>query len=135
MRIRTLTIVATAVAATGCYHVTVVTGRPESSTVIDRPWQLSLVSGLVPPPEIQADDRCTNGVAKVETKRSFLNSLAGSLSGGLITPMATRVTCAAASPSPDAVQDAAAAPAVSIPAPVGDPSGRDDTRPEGAGAR
>jgi len=83
-----------AVLSGGCYHVTVVTGAPPSTTVIDKEWQYSFVAGLVPPPEIAANDKCTQGVAKVETERSFLNALVGAVTYNIFTPMHTKVTCA-----------------------------------------
>jgi len=78
----------------GCYHVTVVTGAPESSQVIDKPWQNSFVIGLVPPPELAANPPCTQGVAKVETERSFLNGLVGAITQNIYTPLHVTVTCA-----------------------------------------
>ena len=56
--------------------------------------QYSFVAGLVPPPEIAANDKCTQGVAKVETERSFLNALVGAVTYNIFTPMHTKVTCA-----------------------------------------
>lgn len=83
----------------GCYHVTVVTGAPTSPQLIDKPWQMSFVAGLVPPAELSTNPPCTQGVARVETERSFLNGLVGALTGfglpvGLVTPMHVTVTCA-----------------------------------------
>ncbi|MCH7716367.1 MAG: hypothetical protein IH876_09570 [Gemmatimonadetes bacterium] len=103
MRRRMLAICAAVVVTSGCYHITVVTGARESSTRITKPFQMSFVSGLVPPPEIQADQEgCTDGVAKVETWRSFVNVLVGALSSSLVTPISVTVTCAASMPVPDA---------------------------------
>ena len=69
---------------------------------------------LVPPPEINVGDRCTNGVSRVETKVSFLNGLAsflvgaagaeltrqgsdslyyGSALGGIWQPLSAKITC------------------------------------------
>ncbi len=101
---RMLAICAAVVVTSGCYHITVVTGARESSTrPITKPFQLSFVSGLVPPPEIQADEEgCTDGVAKVETWHSFVNILVASLSSSIVTPISLTVTCAASMPVPDA---------------------------------
>jgi hypothetical protein len=88
------------VAAAGCYHVTVVTGAPPATQTIDKPWQNSFVIGLVPPPEISAKETCTQGVAKVETERSFLNGLVGALTWNIYTPMHARVTCASGPVAP-----------------------------------
>jgi len=85
---------AAAVLGTGCYHVTVITGAPPSAQTIDKPWQMSFVAGLVPPPELAANPPCTQGVARVETERSFLNGLANAISSGIISPIHVAITCA-----------------------------------------
>ena len=71
MRRNMILLLAAAVLSAGCYHVTVVTGAPAAATTIDQPWQHSFVYGLVPPAEINSSQTCTQGVAKVETERSF----------------------------------------------------------------
>jgi hypothetical protein len=78
----------------GCYHVTVVTSTAPTATQVNKEWQNSFVIGLVPPPELNVKDQCPNGVAKVETERSFLNGLVGFLTQSIYTPMHTTVTCA-----------------------------------------
>jgi hypothetical protein len=87
-------LLAAAVLCAGCYHVTVLTGAPPASTTIDKPWQHSFVYGLVPPAEMTAQPTCTQGVAKVETERSFVNGLVGALTWNLYTPIHVLVTCA-----------------------------------------
>jgi len=77
-----------------CYHVTVITGAPASAQTIDKAWQNSFVIGLVPPPEISAKEGCAQGVAQVETERSFLNGLVGAITYNIYTPMHVMVTCA-----------------------------------------
>ncbi len=95
MRGRKLSIFALVAIMSGCYHVTVVTGLPESTTTIDEAFQMSFVSGLVPPAEIQAEDEgCTEGVAKVHVWRSFVKVLVAGVSGNLVTPISVSVTCA-----------------------------------------
>jgi hypothetical protein len=81
------------VVCSGCYHVTVITGAPAGPTVIDKQWQNSFIFGLVPPPELDVKAQCTQGVAKVETERSFLNGLVGAIYD-IYTPIHTTVTCA-----------------------------------------
>ena len=81
------------VLSSGCYHVTVITGAPTSPTVIDKPWQNSFVIGLVPPPEVSTKEGCPQGVAQVETERSFLNGLVGAITQSIYTPMHVKVTC------------------------------------------
>lgn len=87
-------IAAAAVMLTGCYHATIDTGRAPSTEQIVQPWASSFIYGLVPPPVVETSQRCRNGVAKVETQHSFLNSLVGSLTFGIYTPMTIVVTCA-----------------------------------------
>ncbi len=83
-------------ALSGCYHTTVITGQPYdgASRVVEKKWHLTFVYGLIPGSDIDVSEECVQGVAKVETKHSFLNQLAGGLSGGIITPLSVKVTCA-----------------------------------------
>ena len=78
----------------GCYHASITTGLESSNEIIEKPWALGFVFGLIPPAEIDARDKCVNGVAKVETKLSFLNQLVSGLTSGIVTPMTIIVTCA-----------------------------------------
>jgi hypothetical protein len=62
----------------------------------------------VPPNTISAEAKCKNGVAKVETQHSFVNSLVGILTLGIYTPIEIKVTCAAPSSMgelPDVILD------------------------------
>ncbi|MEO8620645.1 MAG: hypothetical protein ABI625_06245 [bacterium] len=94
MRRHLAVIVLGAAGLSGCFHVTVITGAPASTTVIDKPWQLSFAAGLVPPPVLNVKTDCPQGVAKIETENSFLNMLAGGVTSSIITPMHATVTCA-----------------------------------------
>ena len=96
----------------GCYHTTAVTGRTPGATVVERPWAMSFVYGLVPPATVDASRDCPQGVAIVETQISFLNGLVGSLTAGLVTPMTITVTCATgtAAADPPAIEVDADAP-------------------------
>lgn len=84
-----------ALATTGCYHATIETGLQPGPQTISKPWAASFVYGLVPPPTVETAQKCPSGVAKVETKLSFLNQLVGGLTFGIYTPMEITVTCAA----------------------------------------
>jgi Bor protein len=77
-----------------CYHVTVDTGLPASSTVVEKPWASSFIDGLVPPSTLETQSKCPGGVSKVETQLSFLNLLVGAITFGIYTPMSIKVTCA-----------------------------------------
>lgn len=91
---RRLALLLTAIFLAGCYHITVVTAAPPASTTVNKEWQNGFVYGLVPPPDLNVKDQCPQGVAKVETERSFLNGLVSMLTWSLYTPMHTEVTCA-----------------------------------------
>jgi hypothetical protein len=96
MRLRIAAVIGTiCLGGTACYHATITTGRPVSTDSISIPWANSFVYGLVPPPIVEAAAKCRNGVAKVETQHSFLNSLVGALTFGIYTPIRIDVTCAA----------------------------------------
>ena len=83
-----------AVSTTGCYHTQVTTGRPAGTTVVDKPWAMSFVYGLVAPKAVDAAAACPGGTAMVETEISFLNGLVSGITFGLVTPMHITVTCA-----------------------------------------
>jgi len=78
----------------GCYHATIDTGRTPSPTVIEQAWAPGWIYGLVPPKSVSTAQQCPSGVAKVETKLSFLNQLVSGLTFGIFTPMHIKVTCA-----------------------------------------
>jgi hypothetical protein len=92
-----LMLMITAVALTGCFHAKVTTGLTPSSEVHDKPFASGWILGLIPPPEVSGAQECSNGVARVETKLSFVNRLVGFITFGIYTPMHITVTCAAAS--------------------------------------
>lgn len=95
----------------GCYHAQVMTGAPASNEVYTKAWASSFIAGLIPPAVVNADDYCSNGVAKVETRHSFLNMLAQMVTFSIYSPMEITVTCASASsdiPSNSATMELAA---------------------------
>lgn len=92
-----ISLVVVALLLTSCYHAQVVTDKAPSNNVIDKPWASSFIYGLVPPPVVETASQCPNGVAKVETKISFLNGLVSAITFSLYTPMHITVTCAAGS--------------------------------------
>lgn len=94
MRTRLPLLVVAALVFSGCYRVTVVTGAPAAAQTVDVPWQHSFVYGIVPPQELNVGDRCPQGVAQVQTERSFLNGLVGALTWSLYTPIHVKVDCA-----------------------------------------
>ena len=93
---KALAVIAVLVATTGCYHATVVTGRTPSGDPIRDPWASSWLGGLVPPDTVDTAAACPSGVARVETKHSFLNMLVQMVTFSIYTPMTIEVHCAAA---------------------------------------
>jgi hypothetical protein len=77
-----------------CHHQTVQTGLSPGPTVIDMPWVATWIFGIIPAKEIDVRSQCPSNVATVETERSFLNGLVGSVTIGIYTPVHVRVTCA-----------------------------------------
>lgn len=89
--------VALLVVLPGCYHAIVTTGRPASTTVINKAMQPSFIWGLVPPPPLDVSKECPNGVAKFETIHQFVEGLIGAVTFGIFTPFSTIITCASSS--------------------------------------
>lgn len=96
--------------AAACYHQVVETGRPASPTVIDKPWQMSFVYGIVPPPVLSSASQCPGGVAKVETQHSFLNGVVAAITFGIVTPMQVTITCASGNAAGGAAASSSEAP-------------------------
>jgi putative copper export protein len=91
---RILSVVATAILLSGCYHATIETGVTPSTQTVEKHWASSWIGGLVPPSTIQTQQKCPRGVAKVETQLSFLNMLVSFLTLSIYTPMDIVATCA-----------------------------------------
>ena len=102
---RSSTLLATALALSGCFHATIETGLPLGTQKLEQAWASSWVYGLVPPKTVETASRCPNGVARVETRRSFSKSLVGILTFGIYTPMEIMVTCAGPDSPDQAAQD------------------------------
>lgn len=91
---RTVLVATLALLLGGCYHATVNTGVTPGTQTIERPWAKSFVYGLVPPDAVDAMSECGQaGVARVETRISFLNGLVSVLTFSIFTPMEITVTC------------------------------------------
>lgn len=97
---RFLAVAVMAVLFTGCYHATVETGLQPSGQKIENKWAHGFIGGLVPPSTIETASKCPNGVAKVETKLSFLNQLATAVTWGIYSPMSISVECASGRSTP-----------------------------------
>ena len=81
-------------AVSGCYHATVETGLPPSNQTLEKHWASGWIGGLVPPSAVETAERCPDGVAKVETKLSFLNQVVAVITLGIYTPMYIEVCMA-----------------------------------------
>lgn len=81
----------------GCHHARIETGLAPSIQTFEQPWAASWLGGLVPPSVVETAARCPDGVAVVETQRSFVNMVAAFLTFGIYAPMAIKVTCAQSS--------------------------------------
>ena len=77
-----------------CWHATIETGLTPSNQVIEKDFASAWIIGLVPPKTLETQAKCPTGVAKVETKLSFLNQLVAFLTLDIYTPMMIKVTCA-----------------------------------------
>ena len=100
MRTRTCILLVGLVPLAGCFHATVDTGVAPSNLVIEKHWASGWIMGLVPPSTIATQARCPSGVAKIETKLSFLNQLVSILTVSIYTPMYIQVTCAESMATP-----------------------------------
>ncbi len=96
LKIASLFIIAT-LFLSGCYHARVTTGAEMSAHVVENTFASGFIFGLVPPNVVNVASECTNGVAQVETRLSFVNMLVANLTMGIYTPMHIKVTCAAGS--------------------------------------
>jgi len=91
---KSLFLFALALFMSGCYHAQITTGLEESSEVYQEAWATGFIAGLVPPDIVNAEQHCSNGVAKVETRHSFLNLIAQMITFSIYSPMEITVTCA-----------------------------------------
>jgi hypothetical protein len=82
------------IAVLGCYHATVETGLTPSNQTVEKSFAAGWIAGLVPPSTVETASKCPNGVAKVETRLSFVNQLVAWLTAYIYTPMSIKVTCA-----------------------------------------
>jgi len=78
----------------GCYSAEITTDRTPSGQTIEKSWATGFINGLAMVDSNIDASECSNGVARVETKLSFLNQLVGGLTFGLYSPMTVKVTCA-----------------------------------------
>ena len=119
IRVRSMaTAAAAAVLLSGCYHAVINTGIQPGPRTVEEKWAMSYIGGLVPPDPVYAEQQCgENGVARVETRHSFLNQLVAGLTFSIFTPIEIVVTCGRS-----AEEDAAASSDAPPPSGDGTPS-------------
>lgn len=93
-RLSALVVAASVFALSGCYHAVIDTGRAPAGDPNITPWAHSFIYGLVPPAVTETARKCPSGVAKVETRQSFVNGLASVITFGIYTPWTISYTCA-----------------------------------------
>jgi len=96
-RFAAVLVATSAIVVSGCYHAVIDTGRAPTGTPNVTPWAHAFIYGLVPPAVTETAKKCPGGVAKVETRQSFLNGLVGAITWGIYTPMTISYTCAGGS--------------------------------------
>ncbi len=82
----------------GCsaYHAVIETGVQPGPRTVKEEWAMGYFGGLVAPDRVDAGEACgESGVARVETKHSYLNQVVAGLTFGIFTPMEIVVTCGA----------------------------------------
>ena len=88
-------VAALSMTGSGCYHNTITMGTtPEAFPTHNEQWRLYFIHGLVNiNSDIHLGQTCPNGVARIETRTSFLNVLLFGLSAMVVTPKTTQVWC------------------------------------------
>ena len=79
---------------TGCFRQTFV---DNTKSMEEQPsvalWQKNLIFGLVAGPDINMEDACPSGIAKVEEYFSFPNGVATLITLGLFSPYTIELYC------------------------------------------
>lgn len=82
------------IASAGCHQIKIDSGLEPSPTVHHEEWNMAFAWAIYPA-QVDASEYCGGNWAQVETKQSFLNWVVGAVTWGIITPMDTKVVCAA----------------------------------------
>ena len=91
---RSIIVALTALAVSGCYHVNVSTGIAPGANRYEEKWAPGWIAGLVSPDPVDGAAECGSaGVARVESRMSFLNGLVSMLTASIFTPLEIVVTC------------------------------------------
>jgi hypothetical protein len=94
-RMKSIALLSVVFVLSGCYSARIESGLTPGTTQIKQSSAACWLYGLVPPKTVAAAAKCTDGVAIVETRQSFVNGLVRFLTLGIYTPMEIVVTCAA----------------------------------------
>jgi len=89
-----LAVVLVATALAGCYSTRVSTPLEPNGNKIEKNFATGFLFGLATPGANIYAERCQHGMARMESKYSFLNMVASNLTLGLYTPMHVEVFCA-----------------------------------------
>ena len=89
-----LAVVLVATALAGCYSTRVSTPLEPNGKKIEKSFATGFLYGLATPGANIYAERCQYGMARMESKYSFLNMVASNLTLGLYTPMHVEVYCA-----------------------------------------
>jgi hypothetical protein len=92
--LRFFSILLVSILLTGCYSSRVSTNKTPNGQKVEKSFATGFFYGLATPGANFYADRCEHGVARVETKISFLNMVASNVSFGLYTPMHVEAYCA-----------------------------------------
>jgi hypothetical protein len=80
--------------STGCHQIVIDSGLEPATTQYHEEWNIAYAYAIFPA-QVDASQYCGGRWARVETKQSFLNWVVGAITFGIISPMESRVVCAA----------------------------------------
>ena len=82
---------------TGCYRHTFITDvTPAPEPTLESPFRVHVLYGVLSlEKDVKLDYLCPHGVARIETRQSFLNGVVRFFTNHLVTPRDLTVTCAA----------------------------------------
>jgi len=85
----------------GCYKQSFVdTTRPTTGNVSVEFWQKNLAWGLVSGPDIELEESCPQGIARVNESFTVTNGFVTLLTMGLYSPYTIEIFCASSPPTP-----------------------------------
>lgn len=93
-----LTLIASVLVLPGCFRDATVTGLPMSDHATLEEWRHHFLFGVVRgirTDDVQLEEVCPQGVARIETKQNGWNGLVSALTVGIYTPTKLNIYCAA----------------------------------------